>query len=321
MKGKKKAGAGSRPAGWTEGAEELRIKVRGPMIRVISEAVYSQAIGSRQATQLRMTLFVPNSPGAHPAVLFFPGGGWLQAAKDRFIECRLALARAGFVAASAEYRTLPQAFPSQVQDGRAAVRFLRAHASDFSVDPARIGVMGNSAGGWLALMVAFSGSRKGWDSDEWKDFSSAVQACCALHPVTQLSSLSEGLSPEGRAAHSGPASAESLLLHGISFSGAGRALDPKEEAAAGASPEALLRRRRRGCTLPPVLLMHGTVDRLVSPLQSAALYERLRALGSPARYLLLEGVDHSSDPSWYQEEVSREIVRFFRQALGAARKA
>lgn len=321
MKGKKKTGAAGRPAGWTEGVEELRVKVREPMIRVISEVVYSQAVGSRQATQLRMTLFVPNSPGAHPAVLFFPGGGWLQAAKDRFIECRLALARAGFVAASAEYRTLPQAFPAQLQDGRAAVRFLRAHAAEFAVDPARIGVLGNSAGGWLALMVALSGTRRGWDSGEWKDFSPSVQACCALHPVTRLSSLAEGLPPEGRAAHSGPASAEALLLHGISFSGAGRALDPREEEAAGASPEALLRRRRRGCALPPVLLMHGTADRMVSPLQSAALYERLRALGSPARYLLLEGVDHSSDPAWYQEEVSREIVRFFRKTLGAAGKA
>jgi len=91
--------------GWMEDAEVLEIHRKAPMIRTISEVVYSQIIGKREARQLRMTVLIPDTGAAKPAVLFFPGGGWLGAAKDRFAENRWALAEAGFVVATAEYRT------------------------------------------------------------------------------------------------------------------------------------------------------------------------------------------------------------------------
>lgn len=93
--------------GWMEDAEVLDIHRKAPMIRTISEVVYSQIIGKREARQLRMTVLIPDTGAAKPAVLFFPGGGWLGAAKDRFAENRWALAEAGFVVATAEYRTIP----------------------------------------------------------------------------------------------------------------------------------------------------------------------------------------------------------------------
>ena len=87
--------------GWMEDAEVLDIHRKAPMIRTISEVVYSQIIGKREARQLRMTVLIPDTGAAKPAVLFFPGGGWLGAAKDRFAENRWALAEAGFVVATA----------------------------------------------------------------------------------------------------------------------------------------------------------------------------------------------------------------------------
>ena len=150
--------------GWMEDAEVLDIHRKAPMIRTISEVVYSQIIGKREARQLRMTVLIPDTGAAKPAVLFFPGGGWLGAAKDRFAENRWALAEAGFVVATAEYRTIPAGFPAQVVDGKTALRFLRAHAADFEIDTDRIGVMGNSAGGWLAEMVALSTHTREWTS-------------------------------------------------------------------------------------------------------------------------------------------------------------
>lgn len=92
--------------GWMEDAEVLDIHRKAPMIRTISEVVYSQIIGKREARQLRMTVLIPDTGAAKPAVLFFPGGGWLGAVKDRFAENRWALAEAGFVVATAEYRTI-----------------------------------------------------------------------------------------------------------------------------------------------------------------------------------------------------------------------
>ena len=124
--------------GWMEDAEVLDIHRKAPMIRTISEVVYSQIIGKREARQLRMTVLIPDTGAAKPAVLFFPGGGWLGAAKDRFAENRWALAEAGFVVATAEYRTIPAGFPAQVVDGKTALRFLRAHAADFEIDTDRI---------------------------------------------------------------------------------------------------------------------------------------------------------------------------------------
>ena len=115
--------------GWMEDAEVLDIHRKAPMIRTISEVVYSQIIGKREARQLRMTVLIPDTGAAKPAVLFFPGGGWLGAAKDRFAENRWALAEAGFVVATAEYRTIPAGFPAQVVDGKTALRFRRAHAA------------------------------------------------------------------------------------------------------------------------------------------------------------------------------------------------
>lgn len=311
-KDKKKA---KKLAGWTAGAKVLDVKKKAPMIRVISNVVYSQVIGTREARQLRMTVMVPNTPEPKPAVLFFPGGGWLQAVKERFAENRLALAEAGFVVASAEYRTIPAGFPAPAADGRAAVRFLRSHAAAFSIDPERIGVMGNSAGGWLALMTALAPQRAEWDSPDWAGVSSKVQACCALHPVTNLIGIAEGLPPECQEAHDSPASPEALLVNGVAFGRptAGIAEDPAK--AAAASPAGLLKRFRKGAAMPPFLLMHGSADRMVAPEQSALLYEALKAKGADAKYFLLKGADHSSDEAWYQKEVCEKITDFFRKAL------
>ena len=153
-----------------EDAEVLDIHRKAPMIRTISEVVYSQIIGKREARQLRMTVLIPDTGAAKPAVLFFPGGGWLGAAKDRFAENRWALAEAGFVVATAEYRTIPAGSPAQVVDGKTALRFPPERTlPNFEIDTDRIGVMGNSAGGWLAEMVALSTHTREWTSNEWGD--------------------------------------------------------------------------------------------------------------------------------------------------------
>lgn len=303
--------------GWMEDAEVLDIHRKAPMIRTISEVVYSQIIGKREARQLRMTVLIPDTGAAKPAVLFFPGGGWLGAAKDRFAENRWALAEAGFVVATAEYRTIPAGFPAQVVDGKTALRFLRAHAADFEIDTDRIGVMGNSAGGWLAEMVALSTHTREWTSAEWGDESEAVSACCALHPVSNLIGIGEGLDPDAVAAHDSESSPEALLVNGVSFTGRGDGpIASVPEKAEAASPAGLLIRKPADVKAPPFLLIHGTADRMVSPAQSAHMAELLKEAHVPFRYYLLEGVDHSSDPAWYQEPICDLIVKFFENKLG-----
>lgn len=316
MAKEKKAKKTKELAGWTQGAKILDVKKKAPMIRVLSDLVYAQRIGARAAQQLRLTVLVPETPEPKPAVLFFPGGGWLQAAKDRFAENRWALAQAGFVIASAEYRTIPTGFPAQLADGRAAVRFLRAHASELSIDPGRIGVMGNSAGGWLALMVALAPKKSDCDTADWAGFSSQVQAACALHPVTSLLGIAEGLGDDSAAAHASAASPEALLLNGMTFSGSPSSIDADPARALAASPAGLVKRFRKGALKIPFLLMAGSSDRVVSPRQSASLFEALKAKGADAKYFLLKGVDHSGDPAWYQKAVCEKVNVFFEKTLG-----
>ena len=293
--------------GWTEGAELVSVKVKRPMVRAIANVVYHQRIGNRSSSQLRMDVLVPDTPEPKPAVLFFPGGGWISAVKERFGELRRGLAREGFVVASAEYSLIPSGFPDPLEDGLAALRFLRAHAEDFSLDPTRVGICGNSAGGWMALMVALS-----------TQGAEQPRAVCALHPVTELGTIAEQM-PEGyQALHASAAAPESLMMNGVNF-GKGSPCPVAENAqrCAQGSPLSILAARPAARALPPVLLVHGSADRLVSPLQSAKFFQALRARGEDARYVVLEGADHSSDHVWYQKETVRLIADFFLGNLGA----
>ena len=299
--------------GWTEGAEMLEIGREKPMIRVIAEAAYSQVFSKRTARQLRMTLLIPATGTPKAAVLFFPGGGWLEAAKDRFAEVRWALARAGFVVAAAEYRTIPCRFPAQMVDAKAAVRFLRANASAFEIDPDRIGVLGNSAGGWLAEMTALSSGKSEWDSPEWPGVPSSVSCCCALHPVSSLRGIAEGLSRDARDAHATEAAPEALLANGVAFTAPPKGL--KEQLLQGSPIELLKDLKKKD--IPPFLLVHGSSDRMVSPLQSAKMFRALLEKDADARYVLLPGADHSSDTVWYQDSLNELIVSFFRKNLEA----
>lgn len=119
----------------------------------ISDVVYETVKSTRSVRHLHMSFLVPRTSFLKPAIIYFPGGGFMTAEHNKFMEMRMALAEAGFVVAAAEYRTIPDIFPAPIVDAKAAVRYLRQHAPDYGIDPSRIGVFGDSAGGWLAQML------------------------------------------------------------------------------------------------------------------------------------------------------------------------
>lgn len=140
-------------AGNTEGAQVIRVEKNRGRIDALNDIVYSQVKSTVAVRQLHMSLLVPRNGDLKPAIIYFPGGGFTSAAWNKFIEMRMALAAAGFVVAAAEYRTVPDTFPAPVIDGKAAVRYLREHAAEYGIDPSRIGVLGDSAGGYMAQML------------------------------------------------------------------------------------------------------------------------------------------------------------------------
>lgn len=303
--------------GYTAGAETVRVDVKDGQIDEMSGVVFTQIKKLRSVEQLRMTLLVPRTKTAKPAVIYFPGGGFSSADHEKFIEMRYALARAGFVVAAAQYRPVPTKFPGLVEDGKAAVRYLRAHAAEYGIDPERIGVLGDSAGGYLAEMLATTNGEKGWDKGDWTDVSSDVQAAVSLYGLSDLRNIGEGFSDETNRIHASSNVTEALLLYGPAFAEyPGGTIPSDEKKALFASAIGHV-----DGSEPPLLLMHGSADRLVSPWQSAHLYEAMKAKNvAGLEYVLVEGAGHG-DLTWYQPPVIDRVTAYFVKHLGDPKAA
>jgi len=147
--------ASCAPKPRTEGPRDSRTAFPAPeSIRTFRDVVYAR-YGERR---LSLDLYLPpesSRRGRVPGVIVVRGGGWQSGDKETFGFLAAHLADEGFAAASIEYRTSQEAtFPAAVQDAKAAVRWMRAHASSYGIDPDEIGAIGASAGGLLVTMLA-----------------------------------------------------------------------------------------------------------------------------------------------------------------------
>ena len=136
--------------------------------------------GSRE---LKLDLFKPaNSSGLMPAIVGIHGGGWRKGTKKNFGRHARYFAEHGYVAVSIEYRLSGEApFPAHIEDCKAAVRWLRANAEKYGIDPDRIGATGHSAGGHLASLLATSSGVKELEGEGGnQEFSSAIQAAVPM---------------------------------------------------------------------------------------------------------------------------------------------
>lgn len=178
---------------------------------------HSNFPATRAVRQLRMSFLIPRTAAPKPAIVYFPSGGFTSADHEKFIEMRMALAQAGFVVAAAEYRTVPDTFSAPVQDGKAAVRYLREHAAEYGIDPQRIGVLGDSAGGYLAQMLGVTNGEKTFDKGDYLNQSSDVQAVVTLYGLSNLLNIGGGFPENIQDVHRSPASTEALLVNGAAF--------------------------------------------------------------------------------------------------------
>lgn len=290
-------------------AQVVDVPVVQGRIDAISGVVYSQVFErGRSVRGLKMTLFVPRTKENKPAVLYFPGGGFTSADHEKFLEMRYALARAGYVVAACEYRAVPNKFPALLEDAKAAVRWMRAHASEFGVDADRIGLLGDSAGGYVVQMSGATNGEKNWDVGDFKEVSSDVQAVVSIYGISDLTTIGEGIGNEN--VHASAAVTEALLLNGPAFKDfAGASVNADPQKAKAASPIGHV-----DGTEPPFLLMHGSGDKVVSPLQSKKMFEALQNKKVEAEYVLVRGAEHGDLP-WYQPGVISRVVNFFDRHL------
>ena len=172
--------------------ESMKVEVTEHQIDEIGGVIYSQIQSRRSNRAMRMTLLVPRTTEKKPAIIYFPGGGFTTTDYEKFIEMRFALAKAGFVVAAAEYRVVPNKFPAILEDGKSAVRFLKAHANAYGIDASKIGVLGDSAGGYLSQMVAVTGNEKQFDKGDNLHVDSTVQAAATLYGISDLRNIGAG---------------------------------------------------------------------------------------------------------------------------------
>jgi acetyl esterase/lipase len=236
-----------------------------------------------------MDVHVPRTGDPHPLVVFIPGGGFITCARRTGAKRRAYVANHGFVVASIDYGTVPQGarFVDGIADVRAAVRFLRANAEQFSIDPASVSLWGESAGGFLAAMTALTDGDPGFDQGPYLDRSSSVDAVVDFFGATDLTRLADGFDARAVAVHDRPGSANARYVLGP---GTRLRLSDRPGEAAAANPAAVA--AHRDTVRQRFLLLHGTDDRIVSPRQSIALHTALRARGAHSDLYLVEGAEH-----------------------------
>ncbi len=296
--------------------KEMKPEIQNKIIDVVANVTYAQIKSLTSIRGMKMTVLVPRTEDLKPAVVYFPGGGFTTSAHEKWIQMRLALANAGFVVASAEYRTVPDIFPALLNDAKAAVRYLRAHAEEFGIDPDRIGALGDSAGGYVVQMLGATNGEKGWDTGDYLDKSSDVQAVVSVYGISDLTNIGAGYAPEIQKVHESPAVTEALLVFGPAFgTNPGSSVAIEKEKALEASPIGHV-----DGTEPPFLLMHGDEDPLVSPVQSAQMFEKLKEKNVDVQHIVLKGAKHGDLP-WYQPNVIGTVVEWFKEKLGEPKAA
>jgi acetyl esterase/lipase len=222
----------------------------------------------------RLDLYLPGSGVKNPPlVVFIHGGGW-QAGSKKAVAAQPLLGQ-GYAVASVEYRFSQAAtYPAQIEDCKAAIRWLRAHAKEYGYNPEKIGVWGASAGGHLVALLGTTGHTKQFDKGENLDQSSAVQ--CVIDWFGPSDFLHWGDNPLALA---GAENAVARLLGG--------AIDQKQENAKAASPVLFVQK-----DAAPFLIMHGDQDKLVPLQQSTELDEALKKAGVESTLQVIKGNGH-----------------------------
>jgi acetyl esterase/lipase len=259
----------------------------------------------------RLDLHVPAGTAPSPLVIYLHGGQWRGGDKSEAEGgVREELLKAGYAVASVNYRLAAEAkWPAGARDAKAAVRWLRANAGQYHLDPRRFAVLGSSSGGYLAAAVALTGDRRtAFDAPGAGDprTSGAVQAAVLWAAPVDFGSLDRQLRdagcPPAAPPHGDRGSAESAWLG-----------EPVGEGGAKTRSANLLGRVPRASG-PPFLLLHGTADCTVPAAQSQALHRALRRAGGKSTLTLVKGMGHPG--TGRTRTRLRATIDFLDQTLG-----
>jgi acetyl esterase/lipase len=246
--------------------------------------------------KLQLDVAIPKGDGPHPCIVCLHGGGWKVGSRKhlsqptRMIDLGLpnkslldVFASHGYVTVSVSYRLAPaNKFPAQIRDVKTAVRFLRANAKQFDLDPDRIAALGFSAGGHLAALLGTTDNVTEFEGELYPGQSSRVQCVIDFFGPSDLTLYGEtpGIEKSFIAPFLGGTSKEKVELY--------KRASPLEHVSKDD---------------PPFLIVHGTADILVPIIHSERLHERLTAAGVKSELVPVRGEGHG----WGGDESLRSI--------------
>jgi pectinesterase len=261
-------------------------------VQVIDNLVYASPGGR----DLHLDLFVPEAGGElRPGVIFIHGGGWAFGGKSDFRVQAARMAAKGFVTTSIDYRlSSERIYPAAIDDAKAAVRWMRANAATYGIDPDRIGVVGSSAGGHIASLLGVTGDRRRFgEDDDHPGESARVQAVAAISGAYDMvyADTRDEWAP-------------------AAFMGGLPSVIPDRWAEA--SPI-----NHVGTESAAFLFLHGTEDELTPAHQAERMLQKLQDAGVHAEMFYGKGGGHDfflMHP--WGEQVLAAIGDFFKRVLG-----
>jgi len=229
-------------------------------LKIVEDISYRE--GNSKAWKLDLIMPKVKGDKKRPALVFVHGGGWRNGDKRRgfFHSGAIEFAKKGYVCINVNYRLTNEApFPACVEDVKCTVRWLRAHAEKYNIDPNRIGGYGNSAGAHLVSMLGLVTKKSNLEGDgPWQEHSSLLNAVCASATPTDFPNWPGGYEDK-------PILRQLLKLPETKI----------QEQAVKASPISYVHAHA-----PPFLLFHGTNDRLVDVSQADQFVKALKAAGA-----------------------------------------
>ncbi len=285
------------------GLAAFYILVRG---QSSSQIQYDLVYGEAGGQKLLLDIFKPDKQGkgteqkVQPALIFIHGGAWQSGNKSEMRDLALEFAKLGYVCFSVDYRLASKDrnhYPAQLDDVQLAVRWVRANADKFGIDPNRIGALGLSAGGHLAALLGTRETRDTRDLTLAK-YSSRVNCVVDLFGPADLFAHLEANPSTGT-------DEKSILINFL-----GKSLTEAPELYREASPLYFIDRQT-----VPFLIFHGAADALVSVDQSRRFYQRLRQSGIEATYIEFPDEGHGFSKKENLEKFFIETLAFLNRHL------
>lgn len=286
---------------------EIKILHNNPELAGLAYTVRDVVFSHVVPEGLKLALMLPwhekgdEHPTKRPLIVFVQGSGWTFPNIDKQIPQLSQYARAGFAVATVTHRNAAEGhpFPAYLEDVKTAIRFLRAHDEEYGIDSRRVCIYGTSSGGNTSLLVGLTGDDARFKTEEYKEYSDAVQCVVECFGPTDLMKM---LSEQYIDMMLDPALDHTPFIE--SFRGLVGDMDVRR-VLKEMSPVSYIDSCER---IPPTLIVHGDADEIVPYEQGTLMLEKLHDAGAIVRMICVKDAPHSG--SFWSERVHQEIQSF-----------